>query len=295
MTEEEAARVRDRVTLFAADGVASGLGSTTAAACWELPIYGVPASALPVLLVPRGASIRPGKHSGVHVTHRDVDPARLVLGPGNAPTTDPLLTAVHIAAGPRLSLAAQLIVLHGGLRRQWEWMRGGLERPDTREMATAMSDASVRRALLDELIATAQDADLRGKGSRRETAQCDRSPWQRLAHALAITDARIETALESLSWVRFHELDFEIPEPQVLVRGASGRLWRVDFLFRGRVIGECDGAIKYNSGHTPWKEKQRQSDLEAEGYPVVRWTWDEIHRRPQQVLARIDLAIDRYC
>ena len=162
-------------------------------------------------------------------------------------------------------------------------------------MAAAMGDASVRTALVDELIATAQYADVRGKGSRPGTPQCDRRAWQRLAHALAIADPRIETALESLSWARFHELGFEIPEPQVLVRGASGRLWRVDFLFGGRVIGECDGAIKYNSGHTPWKEKQRQSDLEAEGHPVVRWTWDEIYRRPQQVLARIGLAIDRYC
>ena len=100
VSEAEAARVRDRVTLFAADGVNSGLGSTTAAAAWELPIYDVPASPLPVLLVPRGSSIRPGKQAGVHVTHRDVDPVRLVPGPGNVPMTDPLLTAVHIAAGP---------------------------------------------------------------------------------------------------------------------------------------------------------------------------------------------------
>lgn len=295
LSEEETARVRDRVSLLAEEGVSAGLGSTTAAAAWELPTYGVRGSPLPVLLIPRGSSIRPGQHSGVYITHRDVDPARVVPGPGAVPVTDPLLTAIHIAAGPRLTLAARLVVLHGGLRRQWEWMQAGLERGDSRATATAMGDASVRGALLDELMATAQQADVRGKGSREGTAQCRRRAWQRVARALALADPRIESALESLSWARFHELDFEVPVPQVLVSGASGRLWRVDFLFGGRVIGECDGAVKYNSGHTPWKEKQRQSDLEAEGYPVVRWTWDEIHWRPQQVLARISLAMDRYC
>lgn len=295
LSEEEAARVRDRVARLAAEGVSAGLGSTTAAAGWELPTYGVDASKVPVLLVPRGSSVPSGRQAGIHVTHRDVDPARLVFGPGTVPVTDPLLTAVHIAAGPRLSLAAQLVVLHGGLRRQWEWIHRGLQRLDGRELAAAMADASTRNTLREQLIATTQHADLRGKGSRRGTASYDSNAWRRLEYALDIADPRIETALESLSWARFHELHFEIPVPQVVVRGASGRLWRVDFLFHGRVIGECDGAVKYNSGHTPWKEKQRQSDLEAEGHPVVRWTWDEIRRRPQQVLDRISLAIDRYC
>jgi hypothetical protein len=295
LSEEETARVRDRVARLAADGVSAGISSTTAAAVWELPTYGIPASRLPVLLIPRGSSIRPGQHAGIHITHRDVDPARLVLGPGTAPVTDPLLTAIHIAAGPRLSLAAQLVVLHGGLRRQWEWVTGGLDRLGGREVAAAMGDPLVRASLREELQAVAQCADLRDRGSRGSTHPEARRAWRRLAHALDIVDPRVETALESLSWARFHEGDFVIPVPQVLVRGASGMLWRVDFLFQGRVIGECDGAVKYNSGHTPWKEKQRQSDLEAEGYPVVRWTWDEIHRRPQRVLDRISLAIDRHC
>ena len=104
----------------------------------------------------------------------------------------------------------------------------------------------------------------------------------------------METALESLSWARFHECGFEIPIPQARVRGASGRLWRVDFLFKGLVVGECDGAVKYHDGYTPWKEKQRQSDLEGAGHPVVRWTWEEITRRPDSVLARIALAMTRY-
>lgn len=74
------------------------------------------------------------------------------------------------------------------------------------------------------------------------------------------------------------------------VSGASGRSWRVDFLFGGRVIGECDGAVKYAETDSLWKERKRQADLEAAGYIVVRWTWEEIVYHPHAVLARIALA-----
>ncbi len=110
---------------------------------------------------------------------------------------------------------------------------------------------------------------------------------------MRIADPRVETALESLSWAQFHEWGLEMPVPQVSLKGASGVLWRVDFLFGGRVIGECDGAVKFHAGHTAWQEKRRQSDLEAEGYVFVRWTWEELLRQPGAVLARLDLALRR--
>lgn len=112
---------------------------------------------------------------------------------------------------------------------------------------------------------------------------------------MRIADPRVETALESLSWAQFHEWGLALPLPQANLRGASGVLWRVDFLFEGRVIGECDGAVKFHAGHTAWQEKRRQSDLEAQGYQFVRWTWEEIIREPEAVLARIALALRRSC
>ncbi|MFM9135559.1 MAG: DUF559 domain-containing protein [bacterium] len=112
-----------------------------------------------------------------------------------------------------------------------------------------------------------------------------------MLESLAHADPRLETALESVSWARFVEAGIDLPQPQASVRGASGTLWRADFLFGARLIGECDGAIKYRDGMSLWHEKKRQSDLEAAGYVVVRWTWEEIVHRPGAVLVRIAIAL----
>ena len=192
--------------------------------------------------------------------------------------TDPLLTAIHLAATAP-SLASALVVLNGGLRRQWEFAHSGCSRLDSRVIADGCADPSVREQLLREASAASRSADVR----------CP----SRVAQALAVCDPRIETALESISWAKFIRAGIELPVPQVRLRGASGILRRVDFLFGTRVIGECDGAVKYHSGYTAWEEKRRQSDLEAAGYIVVRWTWAEITRQPDRVLARLALAVSR--
>jgi hypothetical protein len=110
---------------------------------------------------------------------------------------------------------------------------------------------------------------------------------------LADVEPSLETALEGLAWSAFTESTIPRPRPQVWVKGRSGRAYRVDFLVGERVIVEADGADKY-SDQTPWLEKQRQSDLEAAGYWVVRCTWEELLHRPHEVLARIRHAL-RQC
>lgn len=114
--------------------------------------------------------------------------------------------------------------------------------------------------------------------------------WVR--RVLADVEPLLETALEGLAWSAFTATDLPRPRPQVWVRGASGKRYRADFLIAGVVIVEADGAVKY-SGLTPWQEKQRQHDLEAAGFWVVRCTWEELLHRPHEVIARIWLALDR--
>lgn len=293
LTSLEAARVRDRIAQYAERGVTALLGSQSAAQAWGLPMYQLEAPDHPVLLVPRRSSLKPGVRRGIRTSLRDVDPQHVVRGPGAIPMTDPLLTALHVAAGPRLTLPGRLVVLHGGLRRHWELLEGGEARMTSRGLASAMSDIRVRTALLEEMAEVAAGADIDGCGGLRGPGAAAASAWARLESAMRIADPRIETALESLSWAQFAESGLSMPLPQANLRGASGVLWRVDFLFEGRVIGECDGAVKYRAGHTLWQEKRRQSDLEAKGYDVVRWTWEEILRDPKAVLGRIDLALRR--
>ena len=63
----------------------------------------------------------------------------------------------------------------------------------------------------------------------------------------------------------------------MVLRGASGREYVVDFLWRDRgLIGEADGMSKYGRTaeeirRTMRAEKERQADLEAAGWRFARW------------------------
>lgn len=108
--------------------------------------------------------------------------------------------------------------------------------------------------------------------------------------ALPHIDPRSESPLES--WARGHMVMYDVPSPliQQVVTGADGVTYRVDFCWpRARVILEVDGLDKY--GATPAEvraakrtELARQRALEAAGWIVIRWTWDDLADDPAQVL-----------
>ena len=294
LTPLEDSRVRDAIT--ALPHIPAAVGLVRAGAAWEMPTWEIPPSPTPTILVPKESGVRPGVRNGLRFAMRKVSEDHIVTGPGGIPMTDPLLTGIHLAESRHLSLGAQLVVLHGAIRRQaefdeavWRWhsdssgdLSGGTaadERLDGHDLARLVADQGFRRALIDRAVATAAEANLRGV--------------RRVIKALHLADPRVETALESLSWAAFIGAGIPLPTPQALVRGESGKVWRVDFLFEGRVIGECDGAVKYHAGQSLWQEKKRQMDLENAGYVVVRWTWEEIVSHPHVVLARIALALAR--
>ena len=74
----------------------------------------------------------------------------------------------------------------------------------------------------------------------------------------------------------FNDVGLPSPEPQAWIEDEDGFLAaRVDALWRDhRVIGECDGAVKYDIDAAPTMllaVKRRQELLEDLGYIVVRW------------------------
>lgn len=108
----------------------------------------------------------------------------------------------------------------------------------------------------------------------------------RFDSVLALADARVESAGESLSRVVIHQLGFELPEPQVEIRDAAGRLIaRVDGLWKSnKLVGEFDGLQKYSGtyvGSAPPSEvvvaeKQREDALRRVGHDVARWIWADL-------------------
>lgn len=195
---------------------------------------------------------------------RDADVAILTCGLPEAHVTE--VTGVPCTTGARTVVdLARWVSVRGGVVVADSAMRLGIER--------------------HQLESVAQD--------------CARWPGIRKARdVIAFADPRSASALESVSRVVFREMGLPAPEPQVTVvwdELGNPRIV-VDFLWpEFGVVGEADGLIKYDEELDPRKvslraEKLRQEEIEALGYVVVRWTWDDIWRRPEWVAMRLRIA-----
>jgi hypothetical protein len=128
---------------------------------------------------------------------------------------------------------------------------------------------------------------------------CARWPGVRNAReVIAFADGRAASPLESVSRVAFRDLGLPAPELQVTLAWdelGNPRII-VDFYWpEFGVVGEADGLMKYDEEgpHQPnplRAEKLRQEELEGMGYIVIRWTWDDIWRRPEWVAKRLRSA-----
>jgi hypothetical protein len=120
--------------------------------------------------------------------------------------------------------------------------------------------------------------------------------WPGIKRAREIVDradGRAESPLESVSRFSFAEARLPEPELQARIDLADGSTAVVDFLWKEYgVIGEADGLLKYDDDPSALRrEKLRQEALEALGYVVIRWTWQDIWQRPEWVIARLRYAM----
>jgi very-short-patch-repair endonuclease len=90
---------------------------------------------------------------------------------------------------------------------------------------------------------------------------------------VAHCDPRRESPAESGSWIYFLRHRLPLPEMQVEITTGFGlQIARVDFLWRNaRLVGECDGRMKYTSADDLYREKRREDEVRGEGFDVVRW------------------------
>lgn len=103
--------------------------------------------------------------------------------------------------------------------------------------------------------------------------------WIRRAReVLALASPLIESPLESLTQLALHDSGFPPPRLQARLRGADGRVYRVDFFWpEAGLILEADGRGKYRTDQL-WAEKKRERALARAGYRVERVVWDDIVR-----------------
>ena len=121
--------------------------------------------------------------------------------------------------------------------------------------------------------------------------QCPRWPGIRQARRVVdFANPGAESVLESCARVVFHEQGLEAPELQFTVTGPDFR-YSVDFYWpRHRVIAEADGAVKYSDAQRAVRQLDRDQRLRDLGYKVVHFTWRDLFRNPEEVIARIRKA-----
>lgn len=140
--------------------------------------------------------------------------------------------------------------------------------------ALAQADAALRLgASPTELLRLVE----KGRGCRIAT------------EAVTRADGRSESPYESLARAIMLQESLPLPELQAdLFDRWGGFIGRVDFLWRrARVIGEFDGATKYDELLLPGQsasdvlaaQEARQARLEASGWRVLRWRAEDLHER----------------
>jgi very-short-patch-repair endonuclease len=154
------------------------------------------------------------------------------LVPGRVPVTSVARTCVDIA---------RLLSLSDGLAVTDAALRGGLVDP-------AALDGVVGRCI-------------------------DRRGIARARIVMGQANPLRESPAESASWSYFLRHRLPLPRMQVELRARSGLIIaRVDFLWdEARLVGECDGRMKYAAAEDVYREKRREDEIRGEGYGVVRW------------------------
>ncbi len=169
--------------------------------------------------------------------------------------------------------------------------------------ALALADAAVRRIVgmidsrADQRHAVRDDR-YRAAACRAVSAVLDsrahRTGVDAARRALALVDPASESVLESIS--RWHMHRHRIPMPQcgMPITGDDGRTYWADFVWLSlKIIGEADGALKYDTRDDLIREKARQEALERAGWLVIRWNWAEAVTDPSIMIRRIERAIER--
>lgn len=260
-----AALVRARAELCA--NPAAAMSHQSAALVWDLPSPGyTPWRQLPpaIVLPPGGGH---GSQTRTACHHVALLPSgHLSSDDRGWPVTSLARTAVDLAVGRDLPEA--LVVLDAALRSLCAGYRPAIRRQDFR-------DPRLRQAAIDEV------------------GQAALVTRRRLTAVLALADPARESPAESLSAGQFLLAGLPAPVVQRPLR-IGGLTVFPDFYWEdARLVGECDGGGKYDSG-TEWvREKEREQLLRDHGYRIVRWQAKEIMARPDVVIDRISRALER--
>lgn len=271
--EEVAWESQARDSTNRARGAALALPGCAVSASSAALVQGLP---VPLSGLALGHVTDPGGRAGMRrgvLVHSAALPQHHVTVIDGLRVTTPARTALDIAR--MASLPEALICMDAVLRRYID---------------------QARECGLPLRMAVHDPALIEAARSRVATVLADMHGWPgtRRAHlALQLADPAAESALESESRGVLIERGVPRPECGFPIVGADGRTYWADMAWReGRVIGECDGLVKYADHRALYGEKLRQEAIENAGSRVIRWTRADIVRSPDRLAGRVLRALD---
>lgn len=241
------------------------LSHHTAALVWGLPTPGFSEwyDDPPCLTLPSGTNHR--RRLGAVLRTATLRPADITRDPLGYPVTTLARTAADLADG--LALPQALVILDAAGRLLIEALMTSPRRSD-------YANPRLLRTVRESLCSAAQPRAL-----------------SRLRPAIEKAEACRESPAESVTAGHLHLSGLPIPIFQAPIPSPMGTLYPDCYWPQARLIGECDGAVKYSDPMSIIKEKQREQWFRDEAFGVVRWLGKEIFVQPQLVMARIETAL----
>ena len=241
------------------------LSHNTAALVWGLPTPGFREwyDDPPSLTLPSGVNHR--TRTGAVLRTASLRPADITRDPLGYPVTSLARTAIDLAS--RLPLPQALVILDAAGRLH---IQGLIRRPRHPDYANSRLIRSARESLISAVL----PRSLNGLMPTIEKVEpCRESP------------------AESLTAGHIYLSGLPVPIFQAPIQSPMGTLYPDCYWPEKRLIGECDGAVKYTDQASIVKEKQREQWFRDGAYGMVRWLGKEIFGRPTVVMTRIDTAL----
>ena len=115
----------------------------------------------------------------------------------------------------------------------------------------------------------------------------------RVARALLLIDPASGSVLETLCRVLLHQAGLAPDETQLVVRDSKGRwIGRVDFAWPDQLlVVEADGFAFHADRESYRTDRRRGNALVLEGWKVLRFSWEDVVDRPDEVVAAVRAAL----
>jgi very-short-patch-repair endonuclease len=154
------------------------------------------------------------------------------------------------------------------------------------------------RLLVDSFVTSPRRCDYVNprlvSAARAELLQAaGRRSLARLRPFIDLVEPCRESAAESMTAGHLVLAGIPTPKFQAPIKTAMGTYYADFYWPAAGLVGECDGAIKYDSTNSILLEKEREQAVRDEGYGVVRWLAKHIWTRPHEVMGRIERALCR--